>query len=51
MAQPGGEPAGTPPLPPAAGVGGGYRQRAPTSYRGVTRTSGTNTGLQKFDVQ
>lgn len=32
-------------------AGGSYRQRAPTNFRGVTRTSGTNSGLQKFDVQ
>ena len=31
--------------------GASYRQREATQYRGVTRTSGTNSGLQKFDVQ
>ena len=31
--------------------GSSYRQREATQYRGVTRTSGTNSGLQKFDVQ
>ena len=48
------------PAPAAGGQTGGrsgqtpsvaYRQREPTQYRGVTRTSGTNTGLEKFDVQ
>lgn len=39
------------PAPPHAPASGSYRQRAPTSFRGVTRTSGTNSGLHKFDVQ
>ena len=28
-----------------------YRQRAATQWRGVTKTSGTNSGVEKFDVQ
>ena len=28
-----------------------YRQRAATTYRGVTKTSGTNSGVEKYDVQ
>lgn len=28
-----------------------YRQREPTKYRGVTKTSGTNSGIEKYDVQ
>jgi hypothetical protein len=27
------------------------RQREPTNFKGVTRTCGANTGLQKYDVQ
>ena len=27
------------------------RQRESTQYRGVTKTSGTNSGVEKFDVQ
>lgn len=43
-----------PPLPPPkAGTpsGNSYRQRKATQFRGVTKTSGTNSGLEKFDVQ
>lgn len=28
-----------------------YRQRARTKYRGVTKTSGTHSGVEKYDVQ
>lgn len=28
-----------------------YRQREATQYRGVTKTSGTNSGMEKYDVQ
>lgn len=28
-----------------------YRQREATHYKGVTKTSGTNTGVEKYDVQ
>ncbi|GAB4818237.1 hypothetical protein N2152v2_005283 [Parachlorella kessleri] len=34
---------------PAASLS--YRQREATQFRGVTKTSGTNSGVEKFDVQ
>ena len=33
------------------GSGSAYRQRAATKFRGVTKTSGTNSGVEKYDVQ
>ncbi|KFM22580.1 hypothetical protein F751_4224 [Auxenochlorella protothecoides] len=42
------------PAVPAKAVtpsGNSYRQREATQFRGVTKTSGTNSGLEKFDVQ
>ena len=28
-----------------------YRQREATHYKGVTKTSGINSGMEKYDVQ
>lgn len=28
-----------------------YRHREATNYKGVTKTSGTNSGIEKYDVQ
>ncbi|KDD72473.1 hypothetical protein H632_c3299p0, partial [Helicosporidium sp. ATCC 50920] len=34
-----------------AGSSSSYRQREATQFRGVTRTSGTNSGMEKYDLQ
>lgn len=35
----------------ASGASQNYRTRCSTSFRGVTKTSGTSSGLMKYDVQ
>lgn len=41
----------TPQQKAATPSGNMYRHRQATQFRGVTKTSGTNTGIEKFDVQ